>query len=340
MNNYKIENVTEDLVNIFTESGYADKTIIFLKRNIKKIVLLHQNQGEHIYNSEIINNYIEEINNAYTIGSIGKSRKNSLVKSALYVREIATTGTIRVGHRECPERLNSYYCNVLEKIKSSSDWSESLKRNIAYAAHTYFVFLIDSNIQNLNMLTEEVIRKYIIEKLSNLSPNSLDTIRRNLKHLHNWLYKNKFIQHDFSDILSFTTPCVHRIKKPIPLNEIYDMFCAIDRKTSIGKRDYAMFMIAFVTGMRSIDIVNLKLSDIDWINGEIRITQQKTEVSLALPLTKDVGEAIKDYILHGRPESSFENIFLTSRPPIGPFGRRGIYSAFNHIPIDSGNLQI
>lgn len=146
MNNYKIENVTEDLVNIFTESGYAEKTIIFLKRNIKKIVLLHQNQGEHIYNSEIINNYIEEINNAYTIGSIGKSRKNSLVKSALYVREIATTGTIRVGHRECPERLTSYYCNVLEKIKSSSDWSESLKRNIASVAHTYFVFLIDSNI--------------------------------------------------------------------------------------------------------------------------------------------------------------------------------------------------
>lgn len=148
--------------------------------------------------------------------------------------------------------------------------------------------------------------------------------------------KFQFVQQDFSDILSFTTPCVHRIKKPIPLNEIYDMFCAIDRKTSIGKRDYAMFMIAFVTGMRSIDIVNLKLSDIDWINGEIRITQQKTEVSLALPLTKDVGEAIKDYILHGRPESSFENIFLTSRPPIGPFGRRGIYSAFNHIRAKAG----
>lgn len=117
----------------------------------------------------------------------------------------------------------------------------------------------------------------------------------------------------------------------MPHDEIARVFQSINSDTAIGKRDYAMFMIATVTGMRSIDISELQLSDIDWVAGEIQITQKKTDAPLALPLTHDTGEALRNYILHGRPRSNFGNIFLTLRPPIQPLGRRGIYSAFNRV---------
>lgn len=90
---------------------------------------------------------------------------------------------------------------------------------------------------------------------------------------------------------------------------------AIDRLTLKGKRDYAIILLGVVTGLRAVDITRLRLSDIDWLNGEIKIVQQKTRESLALPLTADVGEAIKDYILNGRQTTESDMVFLRIHAP-------------------------
>ena len=330
MKSYPIDSAVCDLASIFTEAGYTEKTITEHKRNIRKVVELHHEQGEQFYSPGIVDRYISQLKEMYDSGAISRSRKNALIKAALYVQEIATTGMIHAGAKECDDKLTPHYRSILELIKSSFDWSEALNRNVEYTAHTYFRFLADNGIQEISKITEETVRYYIIQKASVISPNSLNTIRRNLKHLHLWLYKNNCVQSDFSDLLSFTTPHSHHISKPVPHEEIALMLQAIDRETSIGKRNYAMLMMAIVTGMRSVDIAALRFSDIDWINGEIKICQTKTNVSLALPLTADVGEALQDYILHGRQNSDTEIVFLTSRPPIQPLGRRAIYSAFNH----------
>jgi integrase len=60
-------------------------------------------------------------------------------------------------------------------------------------------------------------------------------------------------------------------------------------------------MLGVVLGLRACDVKALRLTDIDWRRGEICIVQHKTGKPLALPLTTDVGEALKDYILHARP---------------------------------------
>ena len=67
--------------------------------------------------------------------------------------------------------------------------------------------------------------------------------------------------------------------------------------------------------MRSIDIINLKLSDIDWRNDTISIVQQKTGQPLVLPLVPEVGNAIATYIMQERPESDLPYVFLRSQAP-------------------------
>jgi len=329
MGGYEIDHAVDDLVRIFLEEGYTEKTIAEHRRNIQRIVNLHHVCDARFYDSQIVQQYIAGLRESYELGLISRSRKNALIKAALYVQEIATTGTVAAGAKMIPDKLSPHYRMILEKIKTAEDWSKGLKRNVMYAAHTYFRFLADSNIQDISNITEKTIRRYIMQKASVMGANSLNTVRRNLKHLHRWLNEEGHIDCDFSDVLSFTTPSTHRISKPMPHDETAQIFQVINRDAAIGKRDYAMFMIAVVTGMRSIDISELQLSDIDWVTGEIQITQKKTDVPLALPLTRDIGEALSDYILYGRPQSNFSNIFLTSRPPIQPLGRRGIYSAFN-----------
>jgi integrase len=90
---------------------------------------------------------------------------------------------------------------------------------------------------------------------------------------------------------------------------------AEDRTTASGKRNHAMFLLALRTGLRSIDIVNLKMGDIQWKSNTIQIVQAKTGVPLVLPLLTDVGNAIADYVLNGRPDSELPYLFLRTRAP-------------------------
>ncbi len=89
----------------------------------------------------------------------------------------------------------------------------------------------------------------------------------------------------------------------------------IDRSTLAGKRNYAMVLLAMRTGLRSVDIINLKLQDIDWRKSTISIVQQKNRRPLSLPLLPEVGNALIEYILQARPVSDEPYLFLRLLPP-------------------------
>jgi len=84
---------------------------------------------------------------------------------------------------------------------------------------------------------------------------------------------------------------------------------------SCSQRNSAIILLALRTGLRSIDIINLKLSHIDWINDRISIVQQKTGEPLTLPLIPEVGNAIAAYIMYERPDSELPYVFLRNLAP-------------------------
>ena len=101
----------------------------------------------------------------------------------------------------------------------------------------------------------------------------------------------------------------------ITVQEEQDILSVTARSTVMGKRNYAMVLLALRTGLRSIDIANLKLLDIKWKAGTIEIVQVKTGQPLILPLLDEVGNAMADYILNGRPYSNEPYIFLRTQAP-------------------------
>jgi integrase len=89
-------------------------------------------------------------------------------------------------------------------------------------------------------------------------------------------------------------------------------------------RNYAIILLALHTGLRMIDIVHLKLNDIDWYKKELNIVQHKTDNALNLPLQPDAGNAIADYILNFRPaENNSPYVFLKTVAPIGKLTDNG-----------------
>ena len=115
-----------------------------------------------------------------------------------------------------------------------------------------------------------------------------------------------------------------RYMKPAPVpiyedDELQKLFGAIDRDTILGKRDFAIMLLALEMGLRASDIVALKLDSIDWDNEVVSIIQQKTGRLLRLPMPKRVSAALADYILNARPESKHKEVFLVVRKPSHPF---------------------
>lgn len=89
------------------------------------------------------------------------------------------------------------------------------------------------------------------------------------------------------------------------------------REDATGLRDYAICLMLAVYGLRDSEVVNLKLSDIDWDNDIITIQRAKSFRYQKLPLVESVGNAILAYITKGRQnESNCPNVFLRRRAPV------------------------
>lgn len=99
-------------------------------------------------------------------------------------------------------------------------------------------------------------------------------------------------------------------------------------------------MLTAQTGLRACDIVNLKRKNIDWRAMEIRIVQQKTGKPLTLPLEVESGNAIADYLLHGRPKSDLPYVFLCHTGSLRPLNSRSASAVvtryMRRAKIDSG----
>ena len=124
--------------------------------------------------------------------------------------------------------------------------------------------------------------------------------------------------------------------------EIKRVMAAVDRKTLMGKTDYAMMILACIYGLRAVDIRNLLLTSLDWKNKTITLFQHKTGKYLSLPLIEPVSLALSDYLKNVRPQSEDPHVFIRQRKPHQPYGKEShlsyrVASYFKLAGIDTNN---
>lgn len=83
-----------------------------------------------------------------------------------------------------------------------------------------------------------------------------------------------------------------------------------------NKREKAQYLLALHLGLRTCDIYNIHFSDIQWDEGILNITQQKTGISLRLYMDNESQNAIIDYILNERRNCDSGYIFVTAVGPV------------------------
>jgi len=118
---------------------------------------------------------------------------------------------------------------------------------------------------------------------------------------------------------AMTAVCVRLLELPRALrwDTVRALLRSIDRTTPVGRRDYAMLVLIATYGLRTSEIVALTLDDFTWCRGELHVPRRKVDGALVLPLTDDAGNAVLDYVQHGRPPQATRVVFLRARPPAG-----------------------
>ena len=112
----------------------------------------------------------------------------------------------------------------------------------------------------------------------------------------------------------------------------------LTRVSPIELRETAMVMVALRMGFRASDVVNLKISDIDWKLRKIDIVQQKTQSHLTLPMPIDVGNSIYTYIKDGRPKSSDSHVFIRHKAPYTQLTIKNCTKALHSIVPERKNI--
>jgi site-specific recombinase XerD len=89
-----------------------------------------------------------------------------------------------------------------------------------------------------------------------------------------------------------------------------------------------MFLLITTYGLRTSEVAALLLDDVEWRAGRLRVPRPKSRTPIVLPLTKEAGAAIADYLRRDRPPLSHREIFLRFRAPAGPLRPTAVTEAF------------
>ncbi|HET7379649.1 MAG TPA: site-specific integrase [Gaiellales bacterium] len=107
------------------------------------------------------------------------------------------------------------------------------------------------------------------------------------------------------------------LPRALRAGQVARILAGCDRRTAVGRRDFAVLIMLSRLGLRACEVARLRLEDLDWRAGEL-IVRGKQDRHERLPLPVDVGDALVEYLRNGRPARKDRHLFLTVRAPFRP----------------------
>lgn len=196
----------------------------------------------------------------------------------------------------------------------------SLTRLSCYRRHLYS-FSTYCQEHQINAVSE-IDLSLILHYLGQLNPRTTPVYLSisTLRGLMRYAFEQQLLAIDYTNKIP-RYKRTHQPKLPSTYSkkEVEKLIASVDRSTATGKRNYAILLLAARLGLRASDISRLRFDNLHWEKNTIQLWQYKTEKELILPLLADVGNALVDYLKYARPQSEEAQVFLTARPPYGPF---------------------
>lgn len=180
-------------------------------------------------------------------------------------------------------------------------------------------YLTRRGIRHPKALTPALLDGFVVEMRKHHCPRALHGVCSALRALLRHLFRVGTTNNDLSVVVE--GPRIYQLAdlpRSIAWDDVMKTLGGIDRRSKLGKRDYAILLLLAVYGLRAREVAALTLDDIQWRAEVLHIRGRKAGHATDYPLARQVGDAIVDYLRHGRPTTTDRHVFLVIRAPRGP----------------------
>jgi site-specific recombinase XerD len=318
----------QSLVSLNTSAGYLNAYTTLIKERgyspvsvdtqVQLITCFSQwlrkgNAETYALDEIIVERFLRRHRNA---GSVRRGDAAALYRFLRMLRELGVTQRRKKPTLSPQERLITNYRRYLSE-----------ERGLTEATVVNYVPFVDQFLSarfqrvplNFSRLRAPDLTGFVRREAHKLSPGCAQLLVTALRSFLRFLRYQGKIKSD----LAACVPTVARwsfaaLPKFLPAGTVQKVLDRNDRRTSVGRRDYAILVLLARLGLRACEIVALNLEDIDWENARITI-RSKGGRWAQLPLPIDVGEALALYLRHARPSCSCRRVFIRDRAPRAGF---------------------
>jgi integrase/recombinase XerD len=186
-------------------------------------------------------------------------------------------------------------------------------------------YLRGVGVQQLVELSPALISTFVAERSAGLATASVGLLCGALREFLRYAHRQGVLASDLSKTVD--RPRTYRlsdIPRSITQAEVSQVLACVDRSSTRGKRDYAALLLLATYGLRSREVAALTLDHIDWKRERLSVPGRKGGHSTAFPLSSSVGEALVDYLQHGRPQSAERHVFFMAFAPVRPISHTAV----------------
>jgi integrase/recombinase XerD len=198
------------------------------------------------------------------------------------------------------------------------------RKTVIARERTAQLFLAEFRDRQLQDLDAGDVSRFVTRQCRSMSVRSAERLVNGLRSFLRFALVEGLI----AVPLASAVPSVARwsgagLPRGLARGQVAALLASCDRRRAAGRRDYAILVLLARLGLRAAEIAALRLDDIDWRAGEI-VVRGKGRTEERLPLPCDVGEAITDYLRHGRPRRPEREVFLRAAAPLRGLAPEGI----------------
>ncbi len=194
---------------------------------------------------------------------------------------------------------------------------------------------IDQSLRKL--MASTVIEWVNLEAARGLKASTLGKQMVMLRSFLQFCHRSGRTGQDFSGVVPHAAAWrLSSIPDPVPSGTIEALLGSLDLRSPKGLRDRAILLLLTGLGLRACEIAAVRLADIGWQTGSLRIRGKGDRVD-ELPLPDEVGQALEDYVLHGRGgRVQGDEVFWTVINPVQPLTANGVCGAVRQVCVHAG----
>lgn len=321
-NDVTINQFVAQMIGELRRIGYSETTIWrCYYPTLSEFRKYYRLTGRSMYSPDVTDEFVTQNKERMEREEISYGAYNGRRFIGKRMNEFYLTGTLRdvSAHLKSPYILTEKDEKLVDLFLAAKSYGTKAEKGASWVVRRYLQYWEEKGYASLAEVSIDEVREYILKTASEIKTSSLHNVLLYLRHFHEFLKENRIPAPDCVELCSYKVYREMPIQSYVTDEELERILSVIDTETEAGKRNRAIILVAATTGLRGIDIIHMKLSDIDWRKGEIRIRQKKTAVTVYAPLLRETGEAVQDYILNSRPGGmGCQEVFLRCSPPKGP----------------------